>query len=277
MSNSMPVRRRHLIIQLKKLRTAAGLSQHAVSHEMGWDRQKILRIEAGRFQRINSADVMALCKLYGASEDATRELVDIALQSRKHKPWWFRYKEVFPGPFVSLEAEATHIQDFTIGLIPGWFQTREYIAALMARSADVTEEEAAQRIDFRVERQSAVLDREAPPAIWSIIDEAALRRLVGGPEVMKRQIAHLYELTKRRNINIQVLPFEAGAHAGGTVPFVILGFEGGTDTVVYIESPGDGFYIEAEDEITRHKLVFDRIQATALSVEDSAGLLSDLA
>ncbi|MFW5420729.1 helix-turn-helix domain-containing protein [Nocardiopsis sp. CNT-189] len=276
MSNSIPVRRRHLIIQLKKLRSGAGLSQEAVSREMGWDRQKILRIEAGRFQRINSADVVALCKLYGASEEESRELVEIALQARKHKPWWFRYKEVFPGPFVSLEAEATQIQDFTIGLVPGLFQTRAYISALIARSADIAEDEAVQRIDFRMERQASVLERDSPPAIWSIIDEAALRRKVGGAKVMKEQIAHLCELGKRRNINIQVLPFEAGAHAGGTVPFLILGFEGGTDSVVYIESPGDGFYLEAEEEIARHRLVFDRVQATAMSVEDSADFLAAL-
>ncbi|TDQ55409.1 helix-turn-helix domain-containing protein [Actinorugispora endophytica] len=276
MSKAMPVRRRHLIIQLRRLRNEAGLSQSDVSKEMGWDRQKILRIETGRFQRINSADVMALCRLYQASEEQGRKLVEIALQSRRSKEWWFRYKDLFPGHFIEFEAEATEIQDFTVGLIPGLFQTPDYIAALMERAADISEPEARNRTRARLERQDAIFNRSVPPSIWSVIDEAALRRQVGGAEVMRDQVRHLLELSKREYVNIQVIPFEAGAHAGGTIPFVILGFEGGTDSVVFFESPDDGQYVEDETGIKRHKLIYDRIQATALSVEDSAEFMACL-
>lgn len=276
MPNSIPVRRRHLIIQLRKLRTAAGLSQEAASRAMGWERQKILRIEAGRFQRINSADVVALCKLYGASEEASGELVDIALQSRKQKPWWFLYKEVFPGPFVSLEAEASGIQDFSTGVIPGLFQTRDYMAELVRRFADMSETEGKSRLEFRMKRQEYLLDRESPPLIWTILDEAALRRQVGGQAVMKPQLEHLVNLGSRRHINIQVLPFSVGAHAGGSVPFVVLNFDGDSDSVVYVESTGDGFYLESDEDISRYKLKFDRAQATALSIEDSLDFIASI-
>lgn len=278
MVSEMPVRRRYLISQLRRLRATAGYTQDQVWDAMGWSRDKIQRLEAGKFQRLKAADVIALCQLYGAGEKETGELVEIARQSRYHKPWWFQYTDVLPGAYIELEAEATMIQEFNISLIPGLLQTPDYLAGLMRRSEGITvsSEDLTSRIDMRLERQKAILERSSPPPIVSVIDEAALRRMVGGSEVMRQQMRHLCDLGSRPNIELQVLPFSAGAHSGGGFPFTILGFAGGVGTVVYIETFKDGVYLEDEEEITRHRLVFSRMQAAAMSVEESAVLLEQL-
>ena len=246
---------------------------------MGWSRDKIQRIEAGRFQRIKAADVIALCKYYGASDDEAEELVEIARQSRRNHPWWFQFKDVLPGAFVELESEASVIQDFSITLVPGLFQTPDYIEGLMKRSEGILGGggNSSSRIEMRLARQKALLERSSPPAIMAVIDEAALRREVGGPDVMREQARHLLTIASKPNIEIQVLPFVAGAHAGGGFPFTILSFPGSSGNVVYIEAFKDGFYLEDEEEITRHRLVFSRMQAAAMSVEDSAAFIEDLA
>lgn len=277
MDAGMPIRRRHLITRLRALREARGLSQAEAAKEMGWERAKVLRLEGGKFKRINAADVMGLCQLYGATPEETQALAQIA-KNTKRSSWWYRYTDLFPGPFLGLEAEARTIDVFEPSLIPGLFQTRAYMRSLMERSLGMTIErdELQPRIDVRVQRQHSILERQQPPAIWAILDEAVLRRQVGGAEVMREQIHHLLELTQRPTLHIQVLPFSVGAHAASGFQFTILGF-GAEDSVVYIDSDQDGLYIEEPPaRLLRYRLVFDRLQATAMSVEDTHALLTSL-
>lgn len=278
MATGMPVRRRYLAIQLRRLRHSAKLTQDEVWKDLGWSRAKLQRLESGGFQRLKAGDIMALCQLYSAPDDVAQELIQIARDSRTHKPWWLQYEDVLPGAFVGLEAEATMIQEFNIGLVPGLLQTPAYISALLASSVGNTAEQADQRLKSRLERQRNILERHEPPLLSAVIDEAALRRRIGGEEVMREQIRHLLDIGRRPNVEIQVLPFSAGAHAAGGLPFTILSFSDGSnaDSVVFLESRGDGFYLESEAEINRHRLVFSRTQGSALSVPDSATFLEDL-
>lgn len=278
MATGMPVRRRYLAIQLRRLRHSAKLTQDEVWKDLGWSRAKLQRLESGGFQRLKAGDIMALCQLYSAPDDVAQELIQIARDSRTHKPWWLQYEDVLPGAFVGLEAEATMIQEFNIGLVPGLLQTPAYISALLASSVGNTAEQADQRLKSRLERQRNILERHEPPLLSAVIDEAALRRRIGGEEVMREQIRHLSDIGRRPNVEIQVLPFSAGAHAAGGLPFTILSFSDGSnaDSVVFLESRGDGFYLESEAEINRHRLVFSRTQGSALSVPDSATFLEDL-
>ncbi|GLU50476.1 helix-turn-helix domain-containing protein [Nocardiopsis ansamitocini] len=279
MATGMPVRRRHLIIQLKRLRKQAGLTQDEAWKLLGWSRAKLQRFEAGDFQRVKAGDIMALCRIYSADEAVAEELIQIAQDSRKEVPWWIQYKDVLPGAFISLEAEATLIQDYNIALIPGLFQTRDYMTALMRSSAEIhTNSEVQQRLEVRIERQKSVLDREQPPMVMAVVDEAAIRRAIGGTETMKEQVQHLIDLSRRPRIDIQVLPFSAGAHAAAGIPFTLLGFDG-TDaagSVVYLETHKDGFYLDSDHEIARHRLIFSRTQGSAMSVEDSRDFLERL-
>ncbi|WP_116246246.1 helix-turn-helix transcriptional regulator [Nocardiopsis sp. FIRDI 009] len=278
MATGMPVRRRYLVIQLRRLRHAAKMTQDEVWKALGWGRAKIQRLEAGEFQRVKAGDIMALCQLYSAPEAVAEELVQIARDSRTDKPWWLQYQDVLPGAFVGLEAEATMIQEFNIGLVPGLLQTEPYIRALLAPSIGNTEEQANLRLESRLERQNKVLGRSEPALFFAVIDEAAIRRQVGGPDVMRGQIEHLLEMSRRPNVEIQILPFSAGAHAAGGLPFTVLSFSDGNsaDSVVFLESRGDGFYLESQEEIHRHRLIFSRTQGSALSVGESADFLGSL-
>ncbi|MDA2805182.1 helix-turn-helix domain-containing protein [Nocardiopsis suaedae] len=276
MGNGGPVRRRHLLRELKRLRGAVGLSQDEVSSQMGWDRGKIHRLEGGRLQRIKASDVIALCRLYQVTEEETENLAEIARESRQ-KSWWYRYKNVFAGPFIGLEAEASAIYEYSASIVPGLLQTEDYMVALMESSAGLisTQDEKSKRVEARLERQRSLMERTDPARLWMIIDEAALRRQVGGTDVMRRQIAHLVDVNQRPNIDLQVLPFDAGAHAAAGFQFSILVFSE-TDSIVYIEADQDGLYLEEEEQIARYRLVFDRLQASAISVERTNGLLASL-
>lgn len=278
MATGMPVRRRYLAIQLRRLRNAAKLTQDEVWKDLGWSRAKIQRLESGSFQRLKAGDIMALCQLYSAPTDVAQELIQIARDSRTHKPWWLQYEDVLPGAFVGLEAEATMIQEFNVGLVPGLLQTEGYISALLDSAVGSTREQAAQRLEGRLKRQQNVLDREKPALVFAVIDEAAIRREVGSPQVMQEQVLHLLEAGRRPNVEIQILPFSSGAHAAIGLPFTILSFGAGhsSDSVIFLESRGEGFYLEAEDDINRHRLVFSRTQGSALSVQDSAAFLEGL-
>ncbi|MGW8526747.1 helix-turn-helix domain-containing protein [Nocardiopsis sp. NPDC055824] len=278
MATGLPVRRRYLAIQLRRLRTTADLTQDEVWRALGWSRAKIQRLEAGNFQRVKAGDIMALCQLYSAPVDVAQELIQIARDSRAQKPWWLQYEDVLPGAFVGLEAEATVIQEFNIGLIPGLLQTPAYISALLEAAVGSTGNQAEQRLQSRLERQRTLLEREQPPRLTVVMDEAAVRRQIGGGAVMSEQIHHLLDIGQRPNVEIQVLPFSSGAHAAAGLPFTILGFSNGNsaDSVVFLEARGDGFYLESEAEITRHSLVFSRTRESALSVQDTATFLEGL-
>ncbi|MFI6575326.1 helix-turn-helix domain-containing protein [Nocardiopsis sp. NPDC050513] len=278
MTTGMPVRRRYLVIQLRRLRNAAKMTQDEVWKALGWGRAKIQRLEAGEFQRVKAGDIMALCQLYDAPEPVAEELVQIARESRTDKPWWLQYQDVLPGAFVGLEAEATMIQEFSIGLVPGLLQTEPYIRALLASSIGNSEEQADLRLESRLERQNKVLGRSEPALLFAVIDEAAVRRQIGGPDVMRGQIEHLLEMGCRPNVEIQILPFTSGAHAAGGLPFTILSFSdrNSADSVVFLESRGDGFYLESQEEIHRHRLIFSRTQGSALSVAEAADFLESL-
>lgn len=241
---------------------------------MGWNRSKVHRIEFGRNQKIKAGDIIALCRLYGVSDTETEALAALARQSGK-RGWWHNYSDILPGPYIELEAEATVIRDFAIPLVPGLLQTPRYVQALVERAAGATEEQVQRLIDARLVRQRILSERTNPPRLWAIIDEGALRRQVGGPDVMREQIEHLIEASRRPNIDIQVLRFADGAHAGLAGPFVTLDFSG-LDQVIYIETEQDGFYLEEPEQVERYTLVFDKVQATAASTENSITFLESL-
>ena len=268
-----PVRRHYLVSQLKRLRAQAKLSQEQVANELGWDTSKLYRIENGRFVRLTTEAVAALCRLYGASDALREELVEIAKAARKQKPWWFQHEDVAGNAFYSLENEATRIQEYAMGVIPGLLQHPDYIEALMARGFLTDPEERKKRVAARVERCKSLLERDASPRIWAIIDESALRCTVGGPEVMRTQFQHLIELNKRPNIDIQVLLLSKGmAQSCG---YILLHL-GDTDRVGYLDVPPSGHFFEGPKEITDHEHGFEHLQAAALPLDDTLDFIRQL-
>lgn len=273
MSQGSPVRRRHLVSQLKRLRAQSGLSQSQVSKSMGWESGKIIRIETGKFIRLNSADVSELCRLYGASDELREELVEIAKASRGKKPWWFQYKDVLVTAFYGLEHEAAKIQEYSLGLVPGLLQHPEYVRALMKRGYLPDKEEQERRIEVRLQRHHNVLERDAPPRIWTILDESCLRCAVGGPKVMETQMRHLLDLAVRPTIDIQVLPHAKGMSQ--SYGFSMLTFDE-HDRAVYVDVPPNGIFYEDKADLLRHERLFEYLQAAAISPAESYDFISNL-
>ncbi|MBB6121077.1 helix-turn-helix domain-containing protein [Nocardiopsis algeriensis] len=268
-----PVRRRYLVSQLKRLRADAGMPQGEVSKRMGWESGKIIRIETGKFIRLNSADVAELCRLYGSTDELREELVEIAKASRTQKPWWFQYRDVGIGAFYGLEHEAGKIQQYTVGLVPGLLQHPDYVRAMMDRGYVSDEEERTRRVEARLQRHANVLEREIPPRIWMILDESCLRCVIGGSEVMATQLAHLLDLSDRPSVNVQVLPASAGMSR--TYGFSLLTFEE-SDRALFVDVPPNGLFFEDREDLLEHEIAFDQLQASALSTSETRTLLKTL-
>ncbi|GAB3214137.1 helix-turn-helix transcriptional regulator [Marinactinospora endophytica] len=239
---------------------------------MGWESGKIIRLEGGKFIRVNSADIDALCRLYEASDDLRTELVEIAKAARQHKPWWFNYKDV-AGAFYGLENEARKIEEFGQGIVPGLYQHPDYIKALMGRGFVTDRGERRRRIEVRLERQRNVLERDEPPQLWTVIDESALRCQIGGPSVMAEQLRRLVDLIDDQRAGLQVLPFARGMSQNYS--FSLFTFSD-NDRVVFVDIPPAGLFFEGDTELTEHDHSFDHLQAAALSVAESRQFIASL-
>ncbi|WP_081239425.1 helix-turn-helix domain-containing protein [Streptomyces viridosporus] len=185
----------------------------------------------------------------------------IGLVLRSQLPTWFQ-------PYAEMEAKATYISTYQAQVVYGLLQTEEYARAVLATGAP---DDLEGLLSARMERQR-ILEREQPPLTWVILDEAVLHRPIGGPEVMRRQLAYMLELTGHRWMHVQVLPNEIGGHASLAGSFNFLRFEDDPD-VVYTEDLISGHMTADSQTIKEAALRYARLQAAALSVEDSAELI----
>lgn len=270
MTLDSPVRKNYLVNKLKRLRMTAKLSQEQVAEEMGWDVSKLYRIENGRFVRLNPESVAELCRLYGADTRLRDELVAIAKAARKHRPWWSQFEGITGSDFYSVEYEATLIREYAVGLIPDLLQHPDYMDALMKRRM-ITDPAEQQRCAAQRQRQISVLQRDNPARFWSVIDESALRCLVGGPQIMRVQLAHLIALAERPNLTIQVLPLSQGMAQPATFTLMSLGSD---EQVGYIGVPPGGCFMGGGDEVAGHARCFELLRAAALSPGETPAYLS---
>jgi transcriptional regulator with XRE-family HTH domain len=273
------VRRRQLMTELKRLRELAALTQEDVAGQLDWHPTKIMRIETGRTAP-HPNDVRVMLGLYGVEDaDIQSGLLKLAKESRQ-RGWWYSYRDVLISRFelfIGLESEADTIRDFGLTMIPGLLQTehyaRELIRGLMAYDA----KEIERRVELRMARQR-ILDRDDAPQLWAILDEASVRRPVGGRSIMKAQLLHLADISEQSKITIQVLPYTAGPHPGQAGPFIILGFAEPTEpAVVYMETVGGNLYVDKPEEVRVLTTVFDQLRAVALSPAHSRAMLQALA
>lgn len=270
------VRRRRLAGELKRLRLAAGLTGEQVAERLAplgrWSASKVSRIETGRVA-VHHGDVADLLDLYGVGPGALREeLVGIARESGK-RGWWQSYSDVLPGhitPILDFEASTSQMRFMHNQLVPGLLQTPEYARALIRNCRpDAAAEEVDRLVDLRLDRQK-LLERESPPKLWVILDEAALRRPVGGTQAMRRQLDRLAESAEKPGTVVQVIPFTAGEHTGLDMPFTILSFPGQDDPdVVYLEQHTTACYVEDKCDVNRYNVYFDQLRASALGPQES--------
>lgn len=207
-------------------------------------------------------------------------LLILARESRS-RGWWHQYGDAVPDWFevyVGLEAEAANVFSYDSEFVPGLLQTPEYARAIhRADLVAATDDEIERLVQVRMARQD-LLASDDRPEIWLVLNEAVIRRLVGGRDVMRQQLRRIVEAMDRPNVTLQVIPFAAGAHPSMDGSFTLLGFPTPTDPdVVYIEYQTGAIYLEKQDEVKRYRLMFDHLRASALPVEASRGLIVGIA
>jgi len=270
------VRRRRLAAELRRLREAGGLTCDEVAQRLDCSASKISRIETGRVAA-SPRDVRDLLAIYGVSDEQRDSLIQLAREARK-KGWWQGYDDgVQPhlATYLGMESEASEIRQYSVARIPILLQTEAYARAVVTAGRAGTGRYPGPEdrvVEMMLERQR--LAEANPPRIWVVMDEAALRRKVGGREVMRVQIEHLIELGSQKTTFLQIIPFTSGAYPALDLPFVILGFPDQADPdVAAIGYPTGVLWIEDMADVDRYNVLFRYLQAAALSLADSATLM----
>jgi transcriptional regulator with XRE-family HTH domain len=287
MQHGPAVRRRKLGAELRALRAGAGLTSGDAARLVGWHQSKVSRIETGA-SSVKPADVRSLLDVYGVPDGQLRDLLMAlaASEDNGRHHWWNAYRGVLPSTyrdFISLESQACGMRTLETLVVPGLLQTPEYARAVTraAVGAGVDEpDEPDERLDALVEVRLARQDilRSHPPLrLTAVLDEAVLRREVGGPDVMARQLERLTEAALLPHVRLQVLPFTAGAHIGITGPFVIFSFPSTSDLdVVVLDHLTSSLYLERKEDLQAYLEAFNTLQIHALSPEDSLDYIAGL-
>lgn len=258
-------RRRRLARRLRQMREAAGLTLDEAAPRLDKTRSALSRLETAQ----SRADVHIVRSMMDLYDHYDPDLLQLAREA--HRPGWWKKFGIEDRGFIDMETEAAIELDFSLITIPGLLQTENYMRALFA-SGKVrrTKERLRNDVAGRLHRQRRLTDEEFPLELTAIIDEAALVRRVGGPDVMAEQLRHLTSRATLRGVTIQVLPNEVGVHAGMDGAFTILDFPNDDDpAVLYVEYPTGSLHAEKPEEVAEAKLVFDRLRSEALSPQDS--------
>lgn len=270
-------RRRRLGIELRRLREAAGLTLDQVAPEVDLASSTLSRIETGKAP-CRPTYVAAMLGMYGVTDPHQVQLLKDIAREGQRKGWWEQYGDVLPTGFdvyVGLEAEAASLRAYEAQLVQGLLQTRDYArAVLRAGDRKASTEHIDRMAELRMKRQEVLTRPGSPLEMWVILDEAVLRRPVGGPQVMRAQLGRLTEAGEQPNITLQVLPFSQGAHAGLNGPFYILEFPGGDPAVTYVEGAAGNIYLEKDHEVRRWADAFDQLRAEAMSPSESRELIA---
>ncbi|MER7407402.1 helix-turn-helix transcriptional regulator [Streptomyces coeruleorubidus] len=283
MQHGPAVRRRKLGAELRALRTSAGLTSGEAARLVGWHQSKVSRIETGT-SGVKPADVRLLLDAYAVADTQLRELLMVLAGSedsggRHH--WWHAYRGVLPPTyrdFISLESQAGAMRTLETTVVPGLLQTPEYARAVTKAAVEgLSEDRLDTLVEVRLARQD-VLRADPPLELSAVLDEAVLRREVGGPGVMARQLERLVEAARLPQVRLQVLPFAAGAHIGVTGPFVIFSFSSTSDLdVVVLDHLTSSLYLERKEDLQAYTEAFNALQIHALSPEDSLDFIAGTA
>jgi transcriptional regulator with XRE-family HTH domain len=264
--------------QLRMLREAKGITREEAGYAIRASGSKISRMELGRVS-FKERDVTDLLRLYGVDEDEAATLVELAIQANS-PGWWHKYGDVLPDWFqvyVGLEEAAALIRLYEVQFVPGLLQTADYARAVVQLGQPgATPDEIERRISLRLGRQE-LLTKPGGPRLWAIVDEAALRRPIGGMEVMRAQLVQLLEATEQPQVTLQVMPFRSGGHAAEAGAFTIMRFpEPDLPDVVYLEQLTSALYLDKRDDVEKYTEVMERLSVEAESPERSVHILSGM-
>ncbi|AUS80001.1 XRE family transcriptional regulator [Actinoalloteichus sp. AHMU CJ021] len=276
--NNPTVSKRQLGAALRRLRQAANLTGDEVARRLEWSGPKISNIETARVTT-HPNDVRLLLDLYGVrSEDERALLLELCRGSRM-PGWWQRYGnkalQNWANQHIGLEDAATSIRYFGVDLVDGPLQISDYARSVIsAGSPGHSGQDIDKSVQLRAERREHFLANGSP--LWGVLDEAVIRRTVGGPAVMRQQIDFLVEACGLPHVTLQVLPFAAGAHAAMGTAFRIQTFDDGS-SIVYVENLTSAQYLERASDIKKYSVAFDFLRAVALSPDESVTLMKKVA
>jgi transcriptional regulator with XRE-family HTH domain len=275
-----PTVRRMLIgSQLRRLRTEAGISREQAGKAIRASEWKIHRLENGQVG-YKERDITDLLGLYGVTDPV--EVADFVMMVRDtNNPGWYHYHDVLPQWFrayVDLEAVAAQLRTYEGQFVPGLLQTEAYMRAVMGGTQlDDSPEELERRVAVRLARQR-LLTRDDGPRLWAVVEEAALRRPVGGRGVMRTQIERLIDASELLNVTLQVLPHSVGVHPAMVGSFSILRFaDPGLPDVVYVEHLTNALYLDKADDVGQYLHVMEDICARGAPLNETVEILKKIA
>ncbi|MCQ9181436.1 helix-turn-helix domain-containing protein [Streptomyces sp. IBSBF 2953] len=278
-SNVNPtVRRRRLGQELRRLRELKGMTAEEVAERLLVSQSKISRLENGR-RSISQRDVRDLCGVYEVEDQRMVDsLMEMAKDSRQ-QGWWHAFGDVPYSVYIGLETDAASLRVYDPQVVPGLLQTRQYAEALISGALPETAHtEIEKRVQVRMRRQERVSSGENPLRLWSVMDESALRRVVGSRELMRDQLEHLVEQSQLPHVTVQVIPFDMGAHPGLNGQYAILEFPDTADSsVVYIEGVTSDLYLEKPNDVQKYSVMYEHLRAQALNVDQSRQFIADIA
>jgi hypothetical protein len=239
---------------------------------------KLSRMEHGRVG-FKDRDVSDLLTFYGVNDSEQRAALLALARETATSGWWHEYSDTLPNwvePYVGLETAASVIRNYEVQFIPGLLQTEAYARATFRLGTATTEDEVARRAEVRINRQE-ILNKPAPPRFWAVIDEAALRRPIGGIQTLREQLRHLIDMTDHPAVTLQVLPFSVGGHAAAGGPFTILRFsQPDLQDVVYLEQLTSALYLEKQTEVDAYSEVMEQLCLQAAATETTQKVLADI-
>jgi transcriptional regulator with XRE-family HTH domain len=275
-SGSPTVRRRELGALLRALRTGRGWTVEHVAERLMVSASKISRQETGQ-RGVSQRDIRDLCDLYEVDDALRAQLTDLAAEG-KQQAWW-QSRHLPYSSYVDLESEAALIRDFGLGLVPGLLQTADYARVVLQTirptlSAEVVEE----RLRGRLDRQQRVFDSPGRTRFEAVIDEAVLHRVASSEAIMRAQLQHLVEASRRPNISVRVMPYEAGLLPATNNKFIILSFsQPALSEVVFIEGLTGDLYLDRPEDVATYTDAFQAMLEMTSSVEDSRAIISRIA
>jgi transcriptional regulator with XRE-family HTH domain len=262
--------------QLRRLRENRTIRLEEAGRAIRASHSKVSRMELGRVS-FRVRDITDLLDLYGVTDEGEREAM-LGLVSQANAPgWWHKYDDVLPSWFesyVGLEQAASSIRNYEVQFFPGLLQTEDYARAVVRLGHPrAATEEIERRVRLRLDRQE-LLTRPDPPHLWAVVDEAAVRRPLGGREAMRAQLARLLELLDLPNVTVQIVPFSVGGHAAAGGPFSILRFaDTALPDVVYLEQLTSAIYLDKLEDTDRYLAVMERLCIEAETVPDTKEML----
>jgi hypothetical protein len=262
--------------QLRRLREQRQITCEEAGEAIRASHSKISRMELGRV-KFRSRDVADLLTLYGVSGEMERTAMLSLADQANEAGWWHSYNDILPSWFevyIGLEEAASRIRAYEVQFVPGLLQTEDYARAVTLLGHPAAPgHEVERRVGLRMRRQS-LLNSEEPPHLWAVVDEAVLRRPLGGRGVMRGQLEHLLEVTEMPNVTLQVVPFELGGHAAAGGPFSILRFaERDLPDVVYLEQLTSALYLDKREDVDHYLAVMERL---CIDAEPATGIRDTL-